>query len=82
MTVVVLADSVTELFGFSGISTIYLFALIKIIVIYEAFAQIFRIGIFVAHNQDVDSFLSIETTPRSKALLYCSDYRILTIIAV
>jgi len=46
------------------------------VVIYEVFAQILRIGILVAYNQDVDSFLSIETTPRCKALLYCSDYRI------
>ena len=44
-------------------------------VIYEVFAQILRIGILIVHNQDVDSFLSIETTPRCKALLYCSDNR-------
>lgn len=44
--------------------------------IFEVFAQNLRVGILVAPNQDVDSFLSIETTPRSKALLYCSDYRI------
>lgn len=44
-------------------------------VISEAFAQISRVGILIVHNQDVDSFLSIETTLRNKALLYCSDNR-------
>lgn len=43
--------------------------------IFEVFAQISVIGILIAPTQDVDSFLSIETTPRSKALLYCSDNR-------
>lgn len=72
---IVLSDNMTELCGFSGILISYLFILIKIMVIYEVFAQILRIGILIVHNQDVDSFLSIETTPRSKALLYCSDNR-------
>ncbi len=44
--------------------------------IFEVFAQISIIGILIAPTLDVDSFLSIETTLRSKALLYCSDYRI------
>ena len=72
----VLTDSMTGLCGFGGISTFYILVFDKIVVIYEVFAQILRIGILVAYNQDVDSFLSIETTPRCKALLYCSDYRI------
>lgn len=71
----VLTDSMTVLCGFGGISTFYIFVFDKIVVIYEVFAQILRISILVVHNQNVDSFLSIETTPKCKALLYCSDNR-------